>query len=217
MDATWSHSGCVMSTMSVAIAVVSATSGKRVSAVIFWSRVCAASVRMRPIAATEPCSRVLALTRIAGSVVYCFCTAPATLSRSASVRDSETNETLRGARIAPFATSPTLYVTVAGGARSSAIAVRMPAMTTNAPARARGSVRTAVRRRARRGSPARIRRITSVRRPSRSDRTPARCGRRARGERHRDRRSRPWRSLRRRRESRGRGPCRCGLRRGRSA
>src|SRR5439155_380426 len=92
-----------MSTMSVAIAVVSATSGKRVSAVIFWSRVCAASVRMRPIAATEPCSRVLALTRIAGSVVYCFCTAPATLSRSASVRDSETNETLRGARIAPFA------------------------------------------------------------------------------------------------------------------
>src|SRR5438270_603611 len=48
--ATWSHSGWVMSTMSVAIAGVRAASESWGSAAIFWSRVSAASPRMRLMA-----------------------------------------------------------------------------------------------------------------------------------------------------------------------
>jgi hypothetical protein len=141
-----------MSAMSVAIAGVRTMSEIRVMAAIFWSRCCAASPRIRPMAVVTFAIRVLALETTARSVANCLWTAASALSRSASVSDSETNETLRGARIAPLATSPTLYVTVAGGAIRSATAVSTPAITTKAVARARGSVRTAARSRTNRGS-----------------------------------------------------------------
>ena len=51
---------------------------------------------------------VLAVETIVTSVANCLGTAASALLRSASVRDSETNETLRGARIARSATAPTL-------------------------------------------------------------------------------------------------------------
>ena len=141
-----------MSAMSAAIAGVKATSASPVRALIFWSRVATASLRIREIAVATFATRVLAAVMIAGSVENCFCTAASALLRSASVSDSETNETLRGARIARSARAPTLYVTVAGGAISRAMAVSTPAMRTKAAVRARGSVRSAARSPANRGS-----------------------------------------------------------------
>src|SRR5437762_381966 len=69
--ATWSHSGWVMSTMSVAIAGVRAASESWGRAAIFWSRVSAASPRMRLMAVVALATRALAVVTIARSVANC--------------------------------------------------------------------------------------------------------------------------------------------------
>src|SRR5712671_834617 len=81
----------------------------------------------------------------AGFGAYCLGTALAARSRSASVSDSETKDTERGAFSACVATVPTLYVTVDGGDSSRPAAVSNPVARTNTHMRVRGAV-SAVRR-----------------------------------------------------------------------
>ena len=84
-----------------------ATSASRVSDVMRCSRVCAASARTRPIAATACAIRSRELATTAGLRVYTFGTAALARSRSASVSVSETKATERGALTWRSASDPT--------------------------------------------------------------------------------------------------------------